>query len=390
MKIAFVRARYNPFGGAERFAARAMTALAAERERPVNVAILARSWSGLVEGDAVGGRGARLVRCDPPYVGSVWRDASFAAAVRRHLRRERFDLVQSHERIVGLPIYRAGDGVHAAWLERRGRAASPMTRLGIALNPHHRYLVRVEKAMFEHPALRVVICNSTMVRDEIAVRFRIDPDRLVLIRNGVDLDRFHPSARDIHRHALRERLGIADATTVLLMVGSGFERKGVGAALEALAACPEAVLVVVGDDKHRQRYEARAVALRIADRVHFVGPTTDPLPFHAMADCFVAPTLYDPFPNAALEALACGLPVVTTDACGIAELIVDGRNGWVVPSHDVDALTVALQRAIAVPVEARHGLRDAARRTAEPYSLAALSTALIGLYRRLLDPSTPR
>jgi UDP-glucose:(heptosyl)LPS alpha-1,3-glucosyltransferase len=383
MKIALVRARYNPYGGAERFAARALAALAADRTHPSGVAVLARRWQD-VEQEAGDGPAVRLIRCDPFYLGSVWRDASFARAVHRTLAAERFDLVQSHERIAGLPIYRAGDGVHAAWLERRARAGGPSTRLSIALNPHHRYLVATERAMFEHPALRAVIVNSELVRREILERFAIAEAKLVLIRNGVDLARFHPDFARSLRAPERARLGIADDATVFAMVGSGFERKGVGPALRALRDCPEATLVVVGDDKRRDRYEADAARHGVADRVRFTGALVDPLPVYAMADFCLAPTLYDPFPNAVLEALACGLPVVTTDACGVAELLDEDVSGWVVPPDDDLALDVAVKIAVATDPATRATMRIAARHAAEPYSLGMLSTALTTLYLSLL------
>ena len=384
MKIALVRARYSPYGGAERFAARAMNALASDRDHRIEVAVLARSWKDVEAGASVEAP-VRLVRCDPFYLGSVWRDASFASAVHRRLRDESFDLVQSHERIIGLPIYRAGDGVHAAWLERRARAGGPSTGLAIALNPHHAWLTRTERAMFEHPALRVVICNSEMVRREIADRFAIDADKLVLVRNGVDLERFDVSARSVHRDAVRAKHGIADDTTLFVMVGSGFERKGVAAALRAMVDSPAAALLVVGDDQHRDRFEADARRRGLAGRVTFVGAVVDPLPWYAAADFFLAPTLYDPFPNAGLEALACGLPVVTTDASGIAELIDEGVNGWVVPTGDDEALGAALQNAVDSDAGRRAAMSAAARRAAEPCSTAALATGLVDLYRSLLS-----
>ena len=406
MKIALVRARYNPFGGAERFVARALRALAADSDDSPEVAVLARGWQDAEDssrGDDV--PPIRFVRCDPFYIGSVWRDASFAKAVHARLRRESFDLVQSHERIAGLPIYRAGDGVHAAWLERRARVVDACARMSIALNPHHRYLLRTERAMFEHPALRVVICNSEMVRREIAERFAIARDQLVLVRNGVDLDRFHPDARAVYRDAMRRQLNVAADARVFVLVGSGFERKGVKQALEALHGVDSAVLVIVGDDKHSDRYEAEAAGLGVASRVRFVGPVSDPLPYYAMADLFLLPTIYDPFPNAALEALACGLPVITTDACGVAELIdehvtehateqatehatehVDERvNGWVVAAGQTQPLREAMQSAAGLDAAQLHSMSQAARRAAEPYSLAALSTSLLSLYRSLMN-----
>ncbi len=382
MKIALVRARYNPFGGAERFAARALRAIA-ETGCDIDLAILARRWDASGE-SAPYGVAPRMIRCDPFYLGSVWRDASFAASVHAHLAREPFDLVQSHERIAGLDVYRAGDGVHAAWLERRSAFLPAAARLGIALNPHHRYLVRVERAMFEHPALRAVICNSEMVRREILERFRVAPDRLLLVRNGIDLARFHPDARASHRAEVRARLAIGDDVPMLLLVGSGFERKGVAQAIDALRGVDAAVLVVVGADKHRSRYEDRARRAGLARRLRFAGAVDDPLPFLAAADAFVLPTLYDPFPNAVLEALACGLPVITSDACGAAEVIEEGVNGWVVAAGAIEPLAVAMREAASLGSEARAAAGLAARRAALPYSLDALSRALRGLYATLL------
>lgn len=375
-----MRARYTAHGGAERFVARALQALAKSSAEALDLAVIARRWDRSLERQ----EGVRVVRCDPGYVGSTWRDASFARAVRAHLAGERYDLVQSHERIAGLPLYRAGDGVHAAWLERRARALPGMRRLAMALDPHHAYLMRTERAMFEHPALRAVICNSTLVRDEIASRFAIDPAKLVLVRNGVDVRRFHPSARDAHRASTRARLGTADDAAVFVLVGSGFERKGVALALDALVAVPEAMLVVVGADRHRARYEARAVALGIERRVRFTGAVDDPLPYLAAADAFVLPTLYDPFPNAVLEAWATGLPVITSDASGAAELVEEGINGWVVDAYDAEPTVAAMREVVSRDAGRIVSMSAAAHRTAVPLSLDALGVHLVTLYRRLL------
>ncbi len=378
MRIAFVRARYTAHGGAERFAARAIDALVRSGE-PLDVAVLARRWRA----DATGAW--RVIRCDPFYVGSTWRDASFASAVRARLAVERFDLVQSHERIVGLPVYRAGDGVHASWLERRARTMSPMRRAGLALDPHHRYLVATERAMFEHPALRAVICNSTMVRDEIAARFAIDPAKLALIRNGVDVERFHPDAREAHRGPMRARLGLDASAPVFVLVGSGFERKGVAAAIAALKRR-------AGRAPRRRRRRPARGALSRGRRATSPSasassaPVDDALPYLAMADAFVLPTLYDPFPNAALEAWAVGLPVITSDASGAAELVDERVNGWVVDAYDRGPLVDAMRDAVGRGPERTVAMADAARRTALPLSLDALADALTALYRTLLAP----
>ncbi len=383
-RIALVRSRYSPFGGAERFAQRALAALA---RGPLELTIIARSWS---DGSASEGPdpAVRLLRCDPFYIGSLWRDWSFARAVHRALARERFDLVQSHERIAGLDVYRAGDGVHAVWLERRRAVLGLAGRLGLWLNLHHHYLVAAERRLFEHPRLRAVICNSQMVRDEILARFRIDAAKLHLIPNGVDLERFHPRLSSQYREPTRLRLAIPAPASTFLFVGSGFERKGLAAAIAALPA--GAHLIVVGSDKHEPRYRALAARAGVAGRVHFEGEQSDTLPYYGAADAFVLPTIYDPFPNAVLEALAAGLPVITSDGCGARELIVAGQNGWIVAANDVARLAQTMKAlADSLTAPGRRGvLAGAARASVEGLGIDSLRASLVSLYQKLLAEET--
>ncbi len=376
MKIALVRQRYNPYGGAERFIERAMTALAAQ---DVELTLLARAWSGAVEASS----GRRVIRCDPFYIGRVWRDWSFARAVCAALKSHTFDLVQSHERIACCDIYRAGDGVHRQWLANRKRAAGLWERIALALNPYHLYTLAAEKRLFESPTLRAVICNSNMVKEEVRRHFGLAEAKLRVIYSGVDLAAFHPDLRRIWRERKREELGIADAAMVYLFVGSGFRRKGLPQLLRALTGVRDAYLVVVGADKELPRMRAAAHASKLSGRVHFMGGQEDVRPWYGMADCFVLPTLYDPFPNAALEAMACGLPLITSLQCGAAELIESGVEGYVCRDPlDVVELARCLNLAAAPGQAERMGA--AARRKAEPFGLERMAQQLTGLYAELM------
>jgi UDP-glucose:(heptosyl)LPS alpha-1,3-glucosyltransferase len=370
VRVALVRQRYSPFGGAERFIERAIGALGAD----VALTVYAREWPGAAA--------VPVVRCDPFYVGRLWRDWSYARAVCRAVAHDAPDLVQSHERIACCDVYRAGDGVHAQWLENRGAALGALGRLGLALHPYHRYVLAAERRLFASPRLRAVICNSRMVREQIARRFGVGGDKLHVIYNGVDLQAFHPRLRDAHRRAMRARLGIDDDAVTYLFVGSGYERKGVFPLLGAFAAARDrgARLIVVGRDKAESRAIALARALGIAERVHFAGAQGDVAPWYGAADSFVLPTLYDPFPNAALEAMACGLPVVTTTQCGAAELIDDGVEGYVVDPRGGAPLAAALDRLD--PASARR-MGANARRRAEAYGLETMRARTVALYRAL-------
>ncbi|BCL76899.1 glycosyl transferase family 1 [Jeongeupia sp. HS-3] len=372
-RLAIVRQKYNPHGGAERFVARALDALSARGA--LDVTLLARQWEQGQNGNAW-----HHEKIDPRYTGRLGRDRGFARAAQR--RFGDFDLVQSHERIPGAAIFRAGDGVHASWLEQQARVQGLTGQLSRFLSPYHNYLLAAENEMFRHPALRTVICNSKIVRDEIADRFGVPDDKLVLIYNGVDTAVFHPDLVS-HRASKRREWGIPDDAPLLAYVGSGYARKGVATALDAIVPYPQLHLLVAGRDKNAPRYRRRADALGIAARVHFLDAVDDVKPVYGAADALILPTLYDPFPNVCVEALACGLPVFTSPMCGAADWIVDGRNGWINDALDVEgyrsAIGAWLGRRDDWPT-----LRAAARATAEPYTLSAMAGELEALYARLL------
>jgi len=184
------------------------------------------------------------------------------------------------------------------------------------------------------------------------------------------------------REAVRQQLGIPAGAPLAVHVGSGFERKGVRFLLEAAArARTRPWLVVAGRDKHGARYASLARRLGIADRVRFVGGVSDVRPYLAAADSFVLATLYDPQPNAALEAMAAALPVVTTPQCGAAELLREGESGYVRDALDVAGLAEAIDR---LEPPACIALGEAARAAVLPHTPEAMAEEYLALYRRLL------
>jgi UDP-glucose:(heptosyl)LPS alpha-1,3-glucosyltransferase len=370
VKVAIVRQRYNPYGGAERFIERALPAL---ERTGVELTLIARSAEGW------GAR--RFVEANPFHVGSAWRDASFASAARAAWQAGGYDLVQSHERIPGCSLYRAGDGVHAEWLDIR--RAQEGAGLAIALNPYHRYICAAERRMFADPALRAVICNSAMVRGEIERRFGVAREKLHVVYNGVDLEQFHPRRRAELRSRTRTELGVGERDFLFLFVGSGFWRKGLDAALAALAASGAASLrlAVAGKDRERARFASQIDANGLGGRVYLVGGRDDVRPLYAAADCFLLPTRYDPFPNTALEALAMGLPAIVGKRSGAAEIVREGHSGWICDPTDVAGLARLMREAAQASGDNR--MQAAARTAAEPYGIDQMAARLTELYAGL-------
>lgn len=377
VRIAFVRQRYTPGGGAERIIERAIDRLRAHRA--VQVTVLARRWPQQA--------GLQGIRLNPPYLGRTWRDLAFDAAVSRCMRRERFDLVQSHERVAGATIFRAGDGVHASWLERWLPTLPAWRRALVHASPYHRITCMRERRMFEDPRLRAVIANSDFVAQDVARHFPSVSSRIRVIRNGVDCTRFHPGLRAEHRSTVRRACRIPDTAQVMLFLGSGFERKGLHTALRTLASLRGDVhLLVVGRDRDASRFQALARTLGVAERTHWMGTVEDPRPCLGASDIAILPSLYDPMPSSVLESMACGLPVAASTFTGAVDLIRPLENGAL--AHPTDQAAWNRETAGLLEPGLLHARSQAARATVEPLTLERMVEGWVGLYEELL--ATPR
>jgi UDP-glucose:(heptosyl)LPS alpha-1,3-glucosyltransferase len=367
-----VRRQFAPFGGAELILMRTMAALAV---RGVSVSVLAHHWPANESG-------IEFIRCDPPRVSRARRETAFAETACARLKREGDALVQAHERIPCCDIFRAGDGVHAAYLEQRRRFEGPLGRAALTLSAFHRAILRLERALFASPRLKAVIANSTMVADEIVRHFRFPRERIHLVPNGIELSRFRPGARDQYRAALRERLGTAPDRPVALLVGSGYARKGLATALKALALSrSRAELWVVGRDKRPQKFKQLAERLGIGASLKLFGPQSDPLPYYAAADVLILPSIYDPFPSTVLEALATGLPVVTSTGCGAREVARRLDPGLVCDALDFDGTAAALNRALALAADPATVAKT--RAIAADYSLDSMVERMLAIYHQI-------
>ena len=369
IRLAVVRQRYHAYGSGERSLARALSALKANGT--LDITLIARLWD-----DDAGWHTRRIDPFAPTPSGRHRRFARAAAAFFHE-----YDLVQSHDRIAGATIFRAGDGVHATWLEQSRRVQGAGGTLTRRLSGFDSYLLEAEAQMFAHPALKCVMCNSRMVAADIARRFGVDEAKIALIYTGVDPALYNPGLVR-HRAGWRQLHGIAADAPLLAYVGSDFARRGVATALAAIAPFPDVHLAIGGTDKRVQRFGEQARRLGVGERVHFLGTMPNVLPLYGAADAFILPSLYDSFPNACAEAFASGLPVFTSPTCGAAEWVREGENGWVLDALDVEgyrgALSEWLRRRADWPA-----MREAARKSAEPHTTEVMIRELSALYQRL-------
>jgi UDP-glucose:(heptosyl)LPS alpha-1,3-glucosyltransferase len=321
LNIAFVRRGYSPSGGAEAYLKRTARALV-ERGHKVQL-IATNEWP---TSEWSFGQLTRL---------RVRSSIAFADELEELRLQIQGNVLMSFERVWRCDIYRAGDGVHAAWLQRRRKFQMPLQRFIHPLNPKHREILRLEESLLARGGTARVIANSEMVKNEIIDFYNYSADRIDIVRNGIRLEEFGSIAR--LREKARQDLELEPSETALLFAGTGWERKGLIFAIQAMALGRDRKLrlFVVGRGNPRP-YKAK--------RVRFLGELADLKPIYAAADIFILPTIYDPFSNACLEALASGLPVITTRANGFSEIIEHEVHGSVVDSpHELTQLRDAIQ-----------------------------------------------
>ncbi len=349
MNIGLVRRGYSPTGGAEQYLRRLVVALEAAGHSPTLFAS-----SGWPPEHRPAGSGFVAVPGGNPR--------AFANHLAG-LTAARCDRLFSLERVWRCDCYRAGDGVHRAWLERRARAESWWQPLLRTFNGKHRQILALEESLFARGGAGKVIANSELVRREIMHHYGTPADRITVVYNGLPAEYFQPIA-DHERAASRANLKLAPDDYAILFAGTGWERKGLRHLLRAVDRLPDSpppVLLVAG--RGHPRPFLRSVSGKGRARVRFLGPVSDMRRLYAAADVFAAPTLYDPFANACLEALATGLPVLTTSANGFSEIIEPGMDGEVF--DPVDAATGEGLAALLA------GWSNPARRTATRQSRLA-------------------
>ena len=187
------------------------------------------------------------------------------------------------------------------------------------------------------------------------------------------------------RAAARAELGAGEAEAVFLFVGSGFWRKGLDAAIAALAHCKGGRfrLAVAGEDRQAARFARQARRAGLGDRVRFLGACADVRSLYAAADCFILPTRYDPLPGAALEALAMGLPAIVGRRSGAAELVRHGESGWICDPEDARGLARLMEAAAEVFASA--AAAEAARSAVKECGVEEVIRKLVDLYGALAD-----
>lgn len=291
------------------------------------------------------------------------KNKSFFENAGRVLRTHRFDIAHGLSRVDGLDTFRLTERIQIHWVNMFYR--HPVSNWLQHRNPRHRVVFDLERRIFGPDGVRRVIVQSRLDARLLREYFGVEESRICQIINGVDTNVFHPGARD-QRSAVRDEWKIEADVPLLVFASMDFRGKGLDSLIDALARLKhrDAKLLVLGQG-HTASFQRRAAARGVGHRVIFAGRQSAIQRFYGAGDLFVLPTIYEPFPNVNLEAMACGTPVITTETSGGAEIIGEGTNGYLIPdAWSIDALAERIDHHLALPSTEKQRMSEQCWRTA--------------------------
>lgn len=239
--------------------------------------------------------------------------------------------------------------VHKAWLEVSGRQRGLRGRLKQRLNLLHPLLLALEHNAFARRRYKRLVALTAQVKADLVRLYHVPPADIDILPNGYAPAEFNWARAEAQRADMRAELGYGAGDTVVIFVANELERKGFGPLLRAVAGLddPRVHLLAVGR-LSAQAYAPEIARLGMARRVQFPGPSGDVARYYAAADLFALPTQYEAWGLVIVEALACGLPVVTSRLAGAALTVREGENGLLLDDpNDPAEITAALRRLLA-------------------------------------------
>jgi UDP-glucose:(heptosyl)LPS alpha-1,3-glucosyltransferase len=245
----------------------------------------------------------------------------------------------------------------------------------------------LERKIYQHGNHKIIVANSRLCKGHVERHYKVPSHRVQVVYNGLDHGVFNPEGISHLRGAMQQQLGISPATPVILFISNNWKRKGLSTLMKAVAGagprCSPFHIVIVGRG-NRKPFERLANRLGFGDHVHFEAPSRHIEKYYALGDVLVLPTLYDPFANACLEAMGCGLPVITTAHNGASELIRDGHNGYVL-KDSTDAEELARLLTQCTDLSDLKEMGRAARETSLKFTFETNALQTLDICRRLRE-----
>ncbi len=377
MKIALVNHTFSlSHGGLERFSVNLATTLQRDGHE---VHAFAKQFSDLPAGVT-----EHLLSV--PRKPSFWKILGFHRSAARAVLEQSFDVVYGLARFAPLDVYRMGDGVQKHWMRLRYPLA-PWRWFNYLINPAHLSNLYLERRILAGGDCRRIVTNSKLCKEQAQRYYGLPADRIDVVYNGVNHQVFNPEVMAAKRSAVRLKLGLGAEALTVVHVSNNWQRKGLNVLMQAVSQLGERGrnlhVIVVGRGRP-QPFRKLAARLGMSDRLHLVGETREVQTYYAAGDLMVLPTMYDPFSNVCLEAMACGMPVITTAENGAAELIRTGENGYIQDNPlDVNELAGCLGQCL--DRERIKVMGNAAWQTSLPFTRERNMEETLAIFSRILE-----
>ncbi len=300
-------------------------------------------------------------------LGRTARLVSFAVLGPKIILSHGCDVVVSFGRMVEQDVLRSGGGSHRVFLQKMAQGEGTFRRLWHRLSLYHRGVLAIERLQFRPSSFKKILAVSQEVREEIVRTYRVPEDKITVLYNGVDQERFHPRNREAARARIRDQWGIPLESALVLFVGSGFKRKGLDRLLRVWDSprFKGVYLLVVGEDQNQNYY--RLLARKTNGRVVFAGRQEKIEDYYGAADLLALPAFQEAFGNVVLEALASGLPVVVANTVGAAEVLAGELRRGILENPD-DPLELEEKILTFLRRDGSSSVSQEARRLGENYS----------------------
>ncbi len=355
MRVALSSPDFNLIGGVERVAVEAANRLARAGH---DVTVYGARIDRTVLDDAV-----RVRRISVPANLDVLSGLGFRRRAAAAINADRPDVHGAFSALCPLGGVFWVPSVHEVAYELLISRRSGIGRLPVRLSPYHRGRLWLERGMLADGGAARLLALTDGVKADVVRCYEVPEAGVSVLAPGFDTTMFDPDRRERHRAQARARFGYGEEDRVLLFVGNELERKGFDSVLEAVGLIEDPTVKLLGAGRVApDAYSSLIERLGIADRVQWVGSSSDVALLHATSDVFVMPTRYEPWGLVIVEALGSGLPVVTSRLAGAAVAVRDARTGRLVDDPDDAAeLAGALRWALSDAPLAAEKISDSVR-----------------------------
>ncbi|MHC4321509.1 MAG: glycosyltransferase family 4 protein [Planctomycetota bacterium] len=318
------------------------------------------------------------------------KDVSFVISSRREMAKYGFDIVHVVGRALGMNVFNPHCGVEKAWLKQNFLSVNcPVSRLlrQIAgfLSLRQNFILWLDKKQYTGRGVSRIIAISDMIKNDIIKYHNIDPQKIDVVYNGVDLQRFNPDNKNKYRKVMRDKLALGEEF-IILYISNNFRLKGLLTLIKSLGELKKSgkdfKVLIIGRGNEAP-YRKLAEKLDCLENLIFLGHVGEIEKYYAASDLYVHPTFYDSCSLVTTESLASGLPVITTIYDGASGIMEDGKDGFVM-RNPKDHRALAEKISLFFNDGFRQKASIAAREKAEKYPAEKNCDEIIKIYNEVV------